>query len=92
MYFERGNHAPMDSATAMRLQQFTGSQSISSAQFYGRDETNMKSTSGTADIGQVVNVAETLAKDFASTFISQAKDDIQTVRFCKCTRHTQVTG
>ena len=81
MYFERGAHAPMDAEASMRLNQFAGQQSISSAQFYGRDEEDMmqRRAAGNVAMGDVLDNAEVIAKDFARTFISQAKDDIQTV-------------
>lgn len=95
MYFERGVHAPMDNEASMRLQQFNGAQSISSAQFYNRDEAELNRKALPTDLSQAVDVAESLAKDFAKTFISQAKDDINTVRPFKAVLalifHFQVT-
>ncbi|KAI3634563.1 hypothetical protein MIR68_007474 [Amoeboaphelidium protococcarum] len=80
MYFERGNHAPADAESQQRLQQFRGQNSISSAQYYGRDEDELSNGPKINNLNDVIGNADVLVKDFAKTFVSQAQADIGTVK------------
>ena len=82
MYFERNAHAPMDDNARHRLTQFQGQSSISSAQFYGRDEDASPSRSAMSANGHGSGAVdpEGMIKDFARTFVSQAQADLENVK------------
>jgi len=79
MYFERGAHAPSDPEALSRLQQFSGQKSISSAQFYGQEEDPARPGSS-VDVREFTGAADALVKDFAKTFVSEAKADLENVK------------
>jgi ADP-ribosylation factor GTPase-activating protein 2/3 len=73
-YFQRGDYDANASAAAReQLRNFDGKSGFGSADYYGRDESDMvakRNASGGYD--QVVNAAQ----DFAAKFANQASDDI----------------
>lgn len=86
MYFGRNAHAnDNDPETRMKLNQFSQNSSISSDQFFGRQENadNMRRDprmGNNVDMREIVESADSFVQEFAQTFISQAKDDLDNVK------------